>query len=66
METTITTERNYVIRAIELLAGVGMKNPSIKDIRFCVNGLKNGEKYVRKWYAKKNKLNPDKNDSSEQ
>jgi hypothetical protein len=63
MESTITAERSYVVKAIELLGAIGLKNPSVREIRSCVDGIKKGEKFANNWYLN-NKVRPDKNDNN--
>lgn len=55
--TIVAKERDYVNRAIDTLKEIGLNNPSVKQIRKCIDGLKSGERFSTNWYLRQGEKN---------
>lgn len=47
--STVSVEKDYVVRAIKFLRDNGNENPSICEIRDCISGLKKSDEFSEKY-----------------
>lgn len=48
-------EKKLVLRAIAELNGIGLSNPTISQIKSCMDGLRKGYEFSERWIESKKK-----------